>query len=164
MECIRVKDIHYFNVRVFLSKKKKRLKIFKQNRLLGKLLLELTSCYTNDTKLRKHCCETWQLLDCFRKNWVTVTQVCAKQAVLHFVKALDAGVIVRGCSLYERWRPSAVNILDSELLVSIISSHYKFDTTQGHKVKKDKTRYGVYQHFFKKSTTEAYSTCNKKDL
>lgn len=24
-----------------------------------------------------------------RKNWVTGTQVCAKQAVLHFVKALD---------------------------------------------------------------------------
>lgn len=98
--------------------------------------MELSSCYTNDIKLRKRVCDTQQLLDYWQEKLGDKHTVCAKQAVLHFVKAVDTGVTVRECSLYERWSPSAINILDSRFLVFVVSSHYKLDTTQGHKVKK----------------------------
>lgn len=100
-----------------------RLKTFKQNRLLEKLVVEndlLHKWYKGE--------ETWlwntAAIGVFvGKAGMTSIQACAKQAVFHFIKAQDTDVTVRECGLCERWSPLAMNIPDPGLLGLCIQQH-----------------------------------------
>ena len=125
-----------------------RLKTFKQNRLLEKLVVEndlLHKWYKGE--------ETWlwntAAIGVFvGKAGMTSIQACAKQAVFHFIKAQDTDVTVRECGLCERWSPLAMNIPDPGLLVFVFSNTYMLDATEGHRWKKVKTWYGVFMSVF----------------
>lgn len=68
-----------------------------EHRLLDKLLVELASYYTNDTKLRKRDCETQQQLECWwEKLDYKHASMCKANSTLLY-KAQGADATVREC-------------------------------------------------------------------